>query len=190
MMVSVVCVVCTAEDAVEDMAEDFDEAAEEDIEDTTEDAAEDAANDDDVEPTAAVEEAADTEIKLPPLLNNVTVDCPLTTTVDAVTVLCAPPATTVLLPSALPLLPLATVVCALVVVVGSAVNENEYVVFGIKLSGNVAKADESTDNAFVVSGTASVDGRVVMVVKCVVAVVWMGMITARVKEGGIDTVAV
>ena len=35
---------------------------------------------------------ADTEIKLPPLLNKVTVDaCPLTTTVEAVTVLCGCP---------------------------------------------------------------------------------------------------
>jgi hypothetical protein len=34
-------------------------------------------------------------------------------------------------------------------------------------------------------------GREVMVVYCVVAaVVWMGMITARVKDGGISTVAV
>jgi len=81
------------------------------------------------------------------------------------------------------------VVCTLIVV-GKGVNENEYVVFGIKLEGNVANAEDSTDNALVVSGAASDDGKVVMVVNCVVAVVWMGMITAKVREGGIETVAV
>ncbi|KEQ69696.1 hypothetical protein M436DRAFT_85167 [Aureobasidium namibiae CBS 147.97] len=184
MVVSVVCVV-----PVVCIAEEAEDTADEDMELTAEEATEDAAEDTEAmevdieltaeeatEPTSVEEEAADNEIKLPPLLNSVTVDSPLTTTVEAVTVLCAP-------------LPLATVVCALIVV-GSGVNENEYVVFGIKLEGNVAKADESTDNALVVSGAASVDGKVVMVVNCVVAVVWMGMITAKVREGGIETVAV
>lgn len=143
-------------------------------------------------PAVAVEEAADTEIKLPPLLSNVTVDCPLTTTVDAVTVLCGPLPTAELLTTLLTtLVPLLTLVgCIVVVVVGTAVNENEYAVFGSKPEGNVASAELNTDNAFVVSGAACVDGKVVMVVNCVVAVVWMGMITARVKEGGMETVAV
>ena len=58
-------------DAPEDI---IDEATEEDTELPT-----------DVAPT-------DTETKLPPLLNKVTVDaCPLTTTVEAVTVLCGCP---------------------------------------------------------------------------------------------------
>lgn len=197
MVVSVVCVVCIAEDMAED---DIELTAEE----ATEDAAEDTeATEDDIELTAeeatelttvaaAVEEAADTEIRLPPLLNNVTVDSPLTTTVEAVTVLCAPLATAVLLPTPLtPLLrPVVCIVVCTLIVVGSGVNENEYVVFGIKLDGNVAKAEESTDNALVVPGAASDDGKVVMVVNCVVAVVWMGMITAKVREGGIETVAV
>jgi hypothetical protein len=71
------------------------------------------------------------------------------------------------------------------------VNENEYVVLGLKDSGNVANADESTESAFVVSGAASVVvDREVMVVNSVVAVVWMGIITATVKDGGIDIVAI
>jgi hypothetical protein len=71
------------------------------------------------------------------------------------------------------------------------VNENEYVVLGLRDSGNVANADESTESALVVSGVASVVvEREVMVVYCVVAVVWMGMITATVKDGGIDIVAI
>lgn len=62
---------------------------------------------------------------------------------------------------------------------------------GLKDSGNVANADESTESALVVSGAASVVvEREVMVVYCVVAVVWMGMITATVNEGGIDIVAI
>jgi hypothetical protein len=102
--VMVVSVVSNAEDTAEDTADD---TAEEDIE---------------VMAVMAVE-AADTEIKLPPLLNNVTVvGCPLTTTVETVTVLSGP----VLLPIAL-LDPLAelptTLVCKLVLVV--CPNENE-----------------------------------------------------------------
>ena len=51
-------------------------------------------------------------------------------------------------------------------------NANEYVVLGLKDSGNVAHADESTESAFVVSGAASgVVDREVMVVYCVVPVV-------------------
>jgi hypothetical protein len=179
-------------------------------EDTAEDAAEDAAEDDidtptlvpvkEPEPTAEVaevaevaeEEAADTGIKLPPLLNSVTVvGCPLTTTVDTVTVLCGPALPTPLLN---PLAALLRLVCTLVsIVFVVCTNENEYVVIGSKEAGNVSNADESTESALVVCGGSPVTlvGRVVMVVYCVVAaVVWMGMITARVREGGISTVAV
>jgi hypothetical protein len=78
--VMVVSVVTTAEDTAEDTADD---AAEEDIE------APAALSVDEPELTAVkAVEAADTEIKLPPLLNSVTVvGCPLTTTVETVTVL-------------------------------------------------------------------------------------------------------
>jgi hypothetical protein len=81
--VMVVSVVSTVEDTAEDTADD---AAEEDIE------APAALSVDEPELTAVkAVEAADTEIKLPPLLNNVTVvGCPLTTTVDTVTVVCGP----------------------------------------------------------------------------------------------------
>jgi hypothetical protein len=113
--VMVVSVVSTAEDTAEDTADD---AAEEDIE------APAALSVDEPELTAVkTVEAADTEIKLPPLLNSVTVvGCPLTTTVETVTVLSGP----VLLPIAL-LDPLAelptTLVCKSVLVV--CPNENE-----------------------------------------------------------------
>jgi hypothetical protein len=78
--VMVVSVVTTAEDTAEDTADD---TAEEDIE------APAALSVDEPELTAVkAVEAADTEIKLPPLLNSVTVvGCPLTTTVETVTVL-------------------------------------------------------------------------------------------------------
>jgi hypothetical protein len=78
---------------------------------TAEDTAEDAAEED-IEVMAV--EAADTEIKLPPLLNNVTVvGCPLTTTVDTVTVVCGPALLSTLL---------STLVCIVFTV---CTNENE-----------------------------------------------------------------
>jgi hypothetical protein len=152
---------------------------------TAEDIADDPAEEDFEVMAVKAVEAADTEIKLPPLLNNVTVvGCPLTTTVDTVTVLFGPALPTPL-PTLLPtLVPIVFVVCT---------NENEYVVIGSKEAGNVSNADESTESALVVCGGSPVTlvGRVVMVVYCVVAaVVWIGMITARVREGGISTVAV
>jgi hypothetical protein len=175
--VMVASVVSTAEDTAEDTADD---TAEEDIE---------------VMAVMAVE-AADTEIKLPPLLNSVTVvGRPLTTTVETVTVLSGP----VLLPIAL-LDPLAALLTLVPIVFVVCPNENEYVVIGSKEAGNVSNADESTESAFVVSGVAAPvtlvaleveTGKDVMVVYCVAAaVVWMGIITARVKDGGISTVAV
>jgi hypothetical protein len=174
MVVSVVSV-STAEDPVEGDANDV---AEDARVDATEEIPVMTADED-----AMVEEAAEIEIKLPPLLNTVTVaGWPLTTTVDAVTVVSGP----ALLSTELPLLTLVWIVCVVLIV-----NENEYVVLGLKDSGNVANADESTESAFVVSGAASVVvDREVMVVNSVVAVVWMGIITATVKDGGIDIVAI
>jgi hypothetical protein len=183
MVVSVVSV-----PKAEDAAVDAEDAAEDDAEDAAEDIAEDIAEElpaTTADEDAVVEEAeGDTETKLPPLLNNVTVaGCPLITTVDAVTVVPGP-ALAALLPTELPLL--TTLVCVVPIV-----NENEYVVLGLKDSGIVANADESTESAFVVSGVASgVVDREVMVVYCVDPVVWIGMITATVKDGGIDTVAI
>jgi hypothetical protein len=163
-----------AEDAAEDAAEGIPVMTAE-----AEEIAEEEATDED----AMVEEAAEIEIKLPPLLNTVTVaGWPLTTTVDAVTVVSGP----ALLSTELSLLTLVCIVCVVLIV-----NENEYVVLGLRDSGNVANADESTESAFVVSGAASVVAdREVMVVYCVVAVVWMGIITATVKDGGTDIVAI
>jgi hypothetical protein len=118
--VMVVSVVENAEDA-EDAEDATELAAEEEAELAAEDAAEGAAEDaelaaedtaeEDPVLTAAVEEAVDTEIKLPPLLNKVTVaGCPLITTVDTVIVLCGPLA---VLPTAV----LPTLVCTVVFVV-------------------------------------------------------------------------
>lgn len=156
---------------------------------------------------AEVEEAeatpVDSEIKLPPLDNNVTVCCPLTTIVGAVTVVCAAP-----LLCKLPELaadieveapPLTTTLDTTEVLV--VVKSNVYVVLGSKLDGNVAKADESTETALVVCDCCSVAVAVaehpamlpaqeVIVVKSVVAVVSMGITTASVEEGGIEIVAV
>jgi hypothetical protein len=100
-----------AELAAEDPATEETELTTDDVEDATELAAAEEAADDptDEDLTAPVEEAADTEIKLPPLLNNVTVaGCPLITTVETVMVLCGPLPCPVLLP---------TLVCTVVLVV-------------------------------------------------------------------------
>ncbi|KAK6002470.1 hypothetical protein QM012_002108 [Aureobasidium pullulans] len=96
----------------------------------------------------------DSEIKLPPLDNKVTVCCPLTTTVGAVTVVCGAP----LLCDGPELAaeeaePLALDTTAVLVVVKS----KEYVVLGSKLDGNVARADESTESAFMVWAGCSVE---------------------------------
>lgn len=87
-----------------------------------------------------VAEAADNEIKLPPLESNVTVCCPLTTSVDAVIVVCGCPLPELIADVSLTTLPTEVLV----------VKSNEYVVFGNKLLGNVANADESTEIALVV----------------------------------------
>jgi hypothetical protein len=154
---------------------------------------------------AEVEEAeatpVDSEIKLPPLDNNVTVCSPLTTIVGAVTVVCAAPLLCKLPElvadievEALPLTTTLDITEVLVVV-----KSNVYVVLGSKLDGNVAKADESTETALVVCDCCSVavaehpamlSAQAVMVVKSVVAVVSMGITTASVEEGGIEIVAV
>lgn len=94
-----------------------------------------------------VAEVADNEIKLPPLESNVTVCCPLTTIVDAVIVVCGCP----LLCKAPELV--ANVEAEVLPPPSNevlVVKSNEYVVFGNKLLGNVAKADESTETALVV----------------------------------------
>lgn len=160
---------------------------------------------------AEVEEAeaeatpVDSEIKLPPLDNNVTVCSPLTTIVGAVTVVCAAPLLCKLPELAADIeveaLPLTTTLDTTEVLV--VVKSNVYVVLGSKLDGNVAKADESTETALVVCDCCSVavavavaehpamlSAQEVMVVKSVVAVVSMGITTASVEEGGIEIVAV
>lgn len=113
-----------------------------------EDATEDA---DDAEVKDAEAMPVDSEIKLPPLDNRVTVCCPLTTTVGAVTVVCGTP---LLCDTPEVVADVEAELIALVPTLDTAevlvVKSKEYVVLGSKLDGNVAKADESTESAFVV----------------------------------------
>lgn len=116
-----------------------------------EDAVEDAADAEVEDAEAEVAEATpvDSEIRLPPLDSRVTVCCPLITTVDAVTVVCAAPLVLCNIPEVVADIeadPLALPTDPVVLVVKS----KEYVVLGSRLDGNVAKADESTESAFVV----------------------------------------
>lgn len=119
-----------------------------------EDATEDA---DDAEVKDAEAMPVDSEIKLPPLDNRVTVCCPLITTVGAVTVVCGTP---LLCDTPEVVADVKAELIALVPALDTAevlvVKSKEYVVLGSKLEGNVAKADESTESAFVVCAGCSV----------------------------------
>lgn len=112
---------------------------------------EDAVKDAGMEDAETETTPVDSEIKLPPLDNNVTVCSPLTTTVGAVTVVCGTPLLCKVPELVAETLPLPTDPIVLVVV-----KSNEYVVLGSKLDGNVAKADESTESALAVCDCCSV----------------------------------